>query len=190
MKNGFQPVIRPLGEDSILVEFEPEVSWEVNGKVRRLLHTLGKKGIGGYRMSLPAYRSLMVFYDPWEISDDRMLSEVKMALTESELMDEPEGRLFRLPTVYGGKWGPDVDRVAELSGITAQKVITLSSNLKLPVYFLGYICSQAYMGGNPKRTPVASSPKPAIPCPWEGLLDLVALRPIFWRWTLHQDSTM
>jgi KipI family sensor histidine kinase inhibitor len=165
MKNGFQPVIRPLGEDSILVEFEPEVSWEVNGKVRRLLHTLGKKGIGGYRMSLPAYRSLMVFYDPWEISDDRMLSEVKIALTESELMDEPEGRLFRLPTVYGGKWGPDVDRVAELSGITAQKVITLSSNLKLPVYFLGYICSQAYMGGIPKelQSPRHQSPRSLVP---------------------------
>jgi len=165
METNFQPVIRFLGEDSILVEFEPVVSWEVNGKVRRLMHALEKKGINGYRMALPAYRSLMVFYDPWEISDDGILSAVQAALTESELMDEPEGRLFRLPTVYADKWGPDVARVAELSDISTDKVIELSSNLKLPVYFLGYICSQAYMGGIPKelQSPRHKSPRALVP---------------------------
>lgn len=158
------PLIRPLGEDSILVEFEAQVSWEINGKVRRLLHALEKKGIDGYRMALPAYRSLIVYFDPWEISDESMLSETKFALAESEVMEEPESRLFRLPTVYGGEYSPDVARVAMLSGITAEKVIELSSNLKLPIYFLGYICSQAYMGGIPKelQAPRHKSPRPLV----------------------------
>ena len=165
MKKANYPLIRLLGEDSILVEFEAEVSWEISGKVRRLLHALETKGIDGYRMALPSYRSLMIYYDTCKISDDSMLSEVMSALAESEVMDEPEGRLFRLPTVYGGEHGPDVDRVAELSGITAEKVIELSSNLKLPVYFLGYICSQAYMGGIPKelQSPRHQSPRPLVP---------------------------
>lgn len=159
------PLIRSLGEDSILVEFAAVVSWEINGKVRRLLHALEKKGIDGYRMALPSYRSLMVYYDPWKISDDSMLSEIKLALTESEAMDEPEGRLFRLPTAYGGDYGPDVGRVAEFSDITAERVIELSSNLKLPIYFLGYICSQAYMGGIPNelQLPRHQSPRPLVP---------------------------
>lgn len=157
-------MIRLLGEDSILVEFEAEISWEVNGKVRRLLHALEKKGINGYRVALPAYRSLMVYFDPLEISDECMLSETRCALAESEVMEEPDGRLFRLPTAYGGEHSPDVERLARLSGITEEKVIDLSSNLKLPVYFLGYICSQAYMGGIPKelQAPRHKSPRPLV----------------------------
>ena len=159
------PLIRLLGEDSILVEFEAAVSWKISGKVRRLLHALEKMGIDGYRMALPSYRSLMVYYDPWKIGDDRMLSAVKTALAESEAMDEPEGRLFRLPTAYGGDYGPDVDRLAQLSGIAAGKVIDLAANLKLPIYFLGYICSQAYMGGIPEelQSPRHQSPRPLVP---------------------------
>lgn len=160
-----QPLVRCLAEDSLLVEFEPEVSWEVNGKVRRLLQTLEARKIAGYRMSLPSYRSLLVYYDPWTIDDESMLAEVNAAIASSASLDEPEGRLFRLPTAYGGKWGPDVNRVAELSGITSEKVISLSSGLKLPVYFLGYICSQAYMGGIPKelQLPRHQTPRALVP---------------------------
>jgi inhibitor of KinA len=158
------PLVRPLGEDSVLVEFEAVVSWEINGKVRRLMHALEKQELVGYKMALPAYRSLMIYYDPWKISDERMVAAIKSALTEAETMDEPQGRLFRLPTVYGGKHGPDVERVAHLSGITPEKVIGLSSNLKLPVYFLGFICSQAYMGDIPRelQSPRHQSPRPLV----------------------------
>lgn len=159
------PLIRPLGEDAVLVEFEPEVSWEVNGNVRRLLYALEGNAPRGYRMALPAYRSLMIYYDPWQITEADMLAEISARLAQSAAMDEPEGRLFRLPTVYGGKHGPDVDRVAELSGITAERVIELSSSLRLPVYFLGYICSQAYLGGIPKelQSPRHKTPRPLMP---------------------------
>lgn len=165
MKKKHHPLLRPLGEDSILVEFDAIVSWEINGKVRRLQHALEKKDIDGYKMALPAYRSLIVYFDPFKISDEKMLSRTRSALLESEEMEEPESRLFRLPTVYGGEYSPDAERVAELSGITAEKVIELSSNLKLPIYFLGYICSQAYMGGIPKelQAPRHKSPRPLVP---------------------------
>lgn len=164
MNKTINPSIRLLGEDSILVEFEAEVSWEVNGKVRRLHRTLEEMVIAGYRMALPSYRSLLVYYDPWKIGDDSMLSKVNSALDKSEMQDEPKASLFRLPTVYGGKYGPDVDRIAELSGVTTDLVIELSSNLKLPIYFLGYICSQAYMGGIPieLQAPRHQIPRPLV----------------------------
>ena len=34
------PIIRPLGEDSVLVEFEAKVDLEINRKARRLVHGL------------------------------------------------------------------------------------------------------------------------------------------------------
>lgn len=169
MQESYWPLIRPLGEDSILIEFEAQVSRKTNGKVRRLLHALEQKSeessIQGYRMALPAYRSLMVYFDPWTISDEAMVAEIERALAESEQAPESQGRLFRLPTVYGEEHGPDLARVAEFSNISEERVIQLSSELKLPVYFLGYICSQAYMGDIPKelQTPRHTSPRPLVP---------------------------
>jgi len=164
MKTMKYPIIRLLGEDSVLVEFEEKISWEINGKVRRLLDSLEKSAIRGYHMALASYRSLLVYFDPFVIDADDMLSEIKSALAASAVVDTPQARLFRLPTVYGAGYGPDIDRVAELSGITINDVIGLSSSLKLPIYFLGYICSQAYMGGIPKelQAPRHASPRPLV----------------------------
>ena len=165
MTNYTIPLIKPMGEDTILVEFEQEVSWEINGRVRRLLHALDKKKPCGYRMALPSYRSLMVYFDPFAVTAEDCLTMVESTLLELEDMEEPESRLFKFPTVYGGEHGPDVDRLADLAGISSQQVIDLSSNLKLPVFFLGYICSQAYMGGIPEQlqAPRHESPRPLMP---------------------------
>ncbi len=165
MKTTQYPIIRLLGEDSVLIEFEAKVSWEVNTQVRRLLNVLENKKHDAYQVALPSYRSLLVYFDPDKISDDGMMSEISSAITASQLQHEPEARLFRLPTAYGGAHGPDVDRVAELSGISADKVIDLSANLKLPIYFLGFICSQAYMGDIPVelQAPRHNSPRPLVP---------------------------
>ena len=159
------PIIRLLGEDSILVEFEERVSWDVNAQVRRLLNTLESQQNEAFHLALPSYRSLLIYFDPNKASDEHMLSEINSAIAASQMQDEPETRLFRLPTVYGGAHGPDVDRVAELSGISADEVIELSTNLKLPIYFLGFICSQAYMGDIPiaLQTPRHESPRPLVP---------------------------
>ncbi len=159
------PNIRPMGEDTVLVEFEEEVSWETNNKVRRLLHALEKQQLDGYQMSLPSYRSLMIYFDPMETTAEKLAAIVSTTLSELDTIEQPEARLFKLPTVYGGNYGPDVDRLAKLADVSSQKIIELSSNLQLPVFFLGYICSQAYMGGIPEelQAPRHQSPRPLVP---------------------------
>jgi len=159
------PLIRMMGEDNLLVEFEAEVSREVSAKVRRLMSSLEQKRPDGYRMALPAYRSLLVYYDPLIVDDDRMRAGVRAALAEADEVNAAEGRLFRLPTVYGGEYGPDVARVAALAGISAQEVVNTAAKQKLPVYFLGFICSQAYLGEVPKtlQAPRHASPRPLMP---------------------------
>ena len=54
------PKIRPLGEDSVLVEFEAKVSLEINRKARRLVHGLEQADLPGLKMAIPAYRSVKV----------------------------------------------------------------------------------------------------------------------------------
>ena len=58
------PKIKAVGDSTILVEYEQVISLEVNLKVRRLAHALEKHPFVGMREVVPAYRALMVFFDP------------------------------------------------------------------------------------------------------------------------------
>ena len=59
------PQIRALAEDSVLVEFEAEVNLETNRKARCLVYGLEQAHLPGLKMAIPAYRSVIVYFDPF-----------------------------------------------------------------------------------------------------------------------------
>jgi len=159
------PTIREVGEDSILVEYEEEVSLEVNRKARQLAFGLEEGLFPGLEGVIVTYRSVMVYFDPFRVDADTIrgfIEEVNATLGEIEL---PSPRLFRIPTTYSPAYGPDLDRVAEHTGFTPDEVIQLFSSQVYPVYFLGFICSLAYLGGVPEglRVPRLSTPRSFVP---------------------------
>ena len=62
-----EAVIRPAGDSALLVEFENEISLEVNSRVRALKYTLEQSPFEGMGELVPAYRSLLIGYDPLKI---------------------------------------------------------------------------------------------------------------------------
>ena len=62
-----EAVIRPAGDSALLVEFENEISLEVNSRVRALKYTLEESPFEGMGELIPAYRSLLIGYDPLKI---------------------------------------------------------------------------------------------------------------------------
>ena len=64
------PLIKAVAEDSILVEYEEEVSLEVNLKARQLAFGLEEGSFPGLVEVVPAYRSVMVYFDPSRVDDD------------------------------------------------------------------------------------------------------------------------
>jgi inhibitor of KinA len=108
---------------------------------------------------------VLVYFDPFRVDVDtvqRFIEQVNANLTEIEL---PPPRLFRIPAVYGGVHGPDLNRVAEHSSLTPDEVIHLFSSQAYPVYCLGFLCALAYLGGVPEalHVPRLSSPRPFVP---------------------------
>ena len=159
------PLIKAVAEDAILVEYEEEVSLEVNLKARQLAFGLEQAPFPGLAEIIPTYRSVMVYFDPFRVDVDTVqgfIEQVNAKLVEIEL---PPPRLFRVPTVYGGIHGPDLNRVAERTGFIPDEVIELFSTRAYPVYCLGFICSLAYLGGVPEalHVPRLSSPRPLVP---------------------------
>jgi KipI family sensor histidine kinase inhibitor len=158
------PLIRALGEDSVLVEFEADVNLEINRKARHLVHGLEQTNLPSMKMAIPAYRSVIVYFDPFIATAEHIIRTVETICSDLTRLEEPPVRLFKLPTVYGGKYGPDLDRVAEMSKLTPAEVIETCASIRFPIYFLGFICSQAYLGGVPEAiwVPRHDSPRPLV----------------------------
>jgi KipI family sensor histidine kinase inhibitor len=144
------PSIKPLSEYSLLVEFEPQISPLNNESVHRLCHTLASKALYGLLSVVPSYRSLVVYFDPFRLKYDKLVESVVWCLDHMETVEIPPPRLFRIPTVYGKEHAPDMARIAHISGLNPEKIIELFSKTILRVYFLGFTCSLAYLGGVPE----------------------------------------
>jgi KipI family sensor histidine kinase inhibitor len=115
-------------------------------------------------MAIPAYRSVIVYFDPLITTAKQIMDTAERISSDLTQMEAPPVRLFKLPTVYGGNYGPDLDRVVERTGLTSTEVIHCCASLILPVYFLGFICSQAYLGGVPESiwVPRHDTPRPLV----------------------------
>lgn len=143
------PVFKAVGEDALLVELEPEISLEVNRRVRQLALAIEQARVPGVGEVIPAYRSLMVYFDPAQCR----LAELEAVVVNCELAAErgeaTQPRLFRIPTVYGGTHGPDLEHIAATANCTAAEVIERFASQRYSVYCLGFLCSLAYLGGVP-----------------------------------------
>jgi KipI family sensor histidine kinase inhibitor len=159
------PIIRPVGDSTVLVEFEESISPEVNRRVRQFAHGVETNALTGVIETVPAYRSLMIFFDPFTV-DEKTVIEFLTGLSKSKFdMELPDPRLFRIPTVYGGKHGPDLDRVSGLTGFTADEVVRIFSSHRYPLYFVGFFCCIPYLGGIPKELEVPRLASPRISLP-------------------------
>ncbi len=154
------PRIKPSGDRSLLIEFENRIAPEVNQAVRSLAAVIEAEKPSGVLEILPTYRALMVTYDPMMVEYPDLLGKIKRYMGKAGEIDLPARRLFRLPTVYGGNHGPDMQRVCELTHLSEEEVIRIYSEARYLVYFIGFICGLAYLGGLPEKLRVPRLPTP------------------------------
>ncbi len=165
------PRIRPSGDSAVLVEFENRIDAEVNRAVRALALAIESDPTPGIQEVLPAYRTLMVSYDPSRIEYRDLTEKIDLWMEKASDLDLPSRRLFHLPTVYGGPHGPDLERVAEMVRLSPEEVIRVFSGTHFMVYFIGFICGLAYLGGLPEtlRVPRLATPRTLVPAGSVGL---------------------
>lgn len=159
------PIIKAVGEGSILVEYEEEVSLAVNRKARQLAFGLEQGSCPGLEEVVPTYRSVMVYFDPFRVDGQTVLDFIDQVNANLVEITLPPPRLFRVPTTYGSIHGPDLDRVAQHTGLAPDEVIQRFSAQVYPVYCLGFICSLAYLGGVPEalHVPRHDTPRSSVP---------------------------
>jgi KipI family sensor histidine kinase inhibitor len=156
---------QPASDQSLLVYFGEKITLDSHQRVRQLLRLLELEPIPGVRNLHPAYCSLLLNFDALELSHDELEMILRRYLGRLEDVRLPEPGRVEIPVSYGGEFGPDLDEVAAICGITPAQVIGLHSSNTYVAYFLGFVPGFAYLGELPDAlaTSRLATPRRSVP---------------------------
>jgi inhibitor of KinA len=159
------PTFRIMGDRALLVEVGDEINPLVNRKVRELFLKLDGEAVKGVKDLVPCYRSVMVVYDPIEISLSSLREKVIRLGREAKESPLPEPKILEVPVVYGGRFGPDLQWVASFHGIPVEEVVRYHTQPFYHVYMIGFTPGFPYLGEVPKaiETPRRETPRTVVP---------------------------
>lgn len=162
----------PVGDTGLLVSFEQRIAQSVGAAVAALNTRVAAAAILGVVETVPAFASLLIFYDPLVTEYDAVADAVqKLAQAPGSDTAAVEGRLVEIPVCYGGAFGPDLPFVAEHAGLTETEVSRLHAGRDYPIYMLGFLPGFPYLGGLDERlfTPRLAAPRTATPAGSVGI---------------------
>jgi len=147
------------------------ISLETHEHVRRLVRLLEFEPIAGVRNLHPGYCSVLVSFDAVKLRHEQVQEQLAACIERMEKIPLPKPREVEIPVCYGDEYGPDLQDVAELHGLTPERVIKLHSGGHYVVYFLGFVPGFAYLGELPGElvTPRLSTPRKSVPAGSVGI---------------------
>ncbi|MCA0044209.1 5-oxoprolinase subunit PxpB [Celeribacter litoreus] len=164
------PLFLTLGDSALCVQFGEMIDPVANRRVIALAQNLLDRPIDGVLETVPTYRSLLVTYDPTQVRGallEGLLSERITTLGAQEDVS----RHWRVPVVYGGKVGMDLEALAAEKEMTPDALVELHSSAEYRVYMIGFAPGFAYLGGLPEalHTPRLPKPRHLIPAGAVGI---------------------
>jgi KipI family sensor histidine kinase inhibitor len=164
---------RPASDQSLLVSFDRQISLEAHRRIRALLHLLAAEPISSVRNLHPAYCSVLIDFDALKLTHAELETILRGRLARLDEVYLPDPKEFEIPTCYGGEYGPDLNEIAGLHGISPDQLIEAHSSVRYTVHFLGFVPGFAYLGELPEmlRTPRFASPRRTTPAGSVGIAD-------------------
>jgi KipI family sensor histidine kinase inhibitor len=140
------PRLLPSGDSAITVEFSRNIDDAANQRVLALDRTLAREPVAGVTETVPTYRSLLVHYDPVLI-DFGALSEKLIVLAQLPVPATVKTRRWRIPVVYGGEHGIDLEDVAKTLNTTPDDIVTRHIAGNYRVAMIGFTPGWSYLSG-------------------------------------------
>ncbi|AZU64395.1 5-oxoprolinase subunit PxpB [Neobacillus mesonae] len=162
---------KPAGDQAVLVEFENIIAKDTNARVRNLASLVEKETSTGFGEVILGYRTLLIHYDPVRLSYEQVVKRLKQWGEMDHNSISSASRTVRVPVLYGGEWGPDLNDVAVHNNLSPEEVISIHSGGEYLVYFLGFTPGYPFMGGMSEKisTPRLPSPRVSIPAGSVGI---------------------
>jgi 5-oxoprolinase (ATP-hydrolysing) subunit B len=140
------PRLLPSGDSAITVEFSRDIDDAANQRVLALDRTLEAEPVSGVTETVPTYRSLLVHYDPVLIDFDTLSGKLA-PLAERPVPPTTKTRRWRIPVVYGGEHGIDLEDVARTLNTTADDIVARHIAGDYRVAMIGFTPGWSYLSG-------------------------------------------
>ena len=152
------------GDSAVLVYLGDKQDVAINQRVHSLARALLLNPLEGFVETIPGYSSLMVIFDPLKLNLYKVQKWVSENLKATYESLEITPAHVRIPVVYGGEFGPDLEFVAAHNHLSEQEVITIHASATYPVHFIGFLPGFPYLGGmDPSiAAPRLETPRPLI----------------------------
>jgi inhibitor of KinA len=161
----------PAGDRSLSVEVGDEISVAVNTRVRALEFLIEQKALPGVVEMVPAFRSLLVYYDPLVIGYDELQHAIREIAPQAASVGPPPQRAVELPCCYAPGLGLDLEAAARRLDLSVEELIALHAQATYLVYFIGFTPGLPYMTGMPERIvlPRLETPRTKVPAGSVGI---------------------
>jgi KipI family sensor histidine kinase inhibitor len=158
------PRLLPSGDSAITVEFDRNIDDAANQRVLALDRVLANEPLLGVTETVPTYRSLLVHYDPTQI-DFGALCEKLASLAQLPVPPVTKTRRWRIPVVYGGEHGIDLEDVAKTLKTTADDIVARHAAGDYRVAMIGFTPGWSYLSGlqDSLHMPRRQNPRPLTP---------------------------
>jgi len=151
------PIFRPIAERAVLVEFGTALDQAAHDAVLRLDQALAAQPFAGFRESVPAFVNLLVEFDPMTTDHPTTIAHLRNLLS---VHTKTRAANTQREVLVCYEDAPDLDAVAQRTGLTPEAVINAHLSGDYAVFLYGFAPGYAYMGGVPEAIRLDRKPAP------------------------------
>src|SRR5258706_3833191 len=171
MPGSIRHTIFPISDSALTIDFGNVIDENINSTVLSLLRNFQTNPPTGVIEAVPAYSSLTVYYDVFQLSKsippggtvyEWISAELEKRLQQPTEANEIDARLVEIPVCYEGEFAPDIVELANKKGLSVEEVTDIHHSIQYRVYMLGFLPGFSYLGEVDERisVPRKSQPKP------------------------------
>ena len=141
------PRLLPSGDSAITVEFSRNIDDAANRRVLALDRAMVAAPVEGITETVPTYRSLLVHYDPRADFVRRRSAKAFWRWRKLPVPATTKTRRWRIPVVYGGEHGIDLEDVAKTLNTTPDDIVARHTAGDYRVAMIGFTPGWSYLSG-------------------------------------------
>lgn len=164
---------KQLSDQALFVQFSTTINEQTHQQIQKAIAILQEHPFPGLIEIVPSYTNFCVYYDPFTVrkslqqkhtttSAEKVQQYIKTLLQHQQKERPQEGRLIEIPVLYGGEYGPDLNEVANINGLTPAEVIAIHTSKDYLVHMLGFAPGFPFLGGMDQRIATSRRATPRL----------------------------
>ena len=153
--------IRPFGEHAVLVEWPNRVDEQILEDILQFSSYLKKECLDNKEWELvSAYNSLTLIQRKRKVKFEAFKEQLTSWYALPKTSSGEAKYLWKLPVCYDLDFAIDLEEVAQMLGVSIDKVIELHTSNVYTVFGIGFLPGFMYLGGLPKSLEVQRRAEP------------------------------